>query len=531
MEKVSMIKAINPFSSIPPLFLDLEKSLSGEIECSHAILEKYSIDFSPYFVKPQAIIYPKNVTDIKHAIAFAREYSMPITVRGNGRSETGGSLGEGLIIDMSRYFNTIHHINMRDHTITVDAGVSVKRLREKLHGWGMDTPTLTSQDNDATIGAILATKSVTPSSFLYGSIREWVEAMTIVLDTGEEHRIADGITPSGRLLEIYQSMFPFLTKEEPILRALKPENIEDVTGYSLWNTSIGPRQLINQIIGSEGTLGIITTVTLLVKPYEEKTVSLFIPVPEKESISLYVEIAKHHKAEHLFLYDSTFMELVERYRPKSCPSFKEESYSLCVSFSGNSQEEIDTNVRRYVHALNINSNDLYYDYSKKIVEEISEPTFLLSLLDSYTQESLTPITVGDGIIVPHHLYTKALTDIENYLYSTGKLYTITGNVGSGHISAVILFDQKSPTYEKELETYTQTLFSCVKKYKGGISAQGGEGIARTPYISFIFNEAAIVIFTEVKKIWDPLFVFNPGKKLGTTLAYLQNHISHTKKKL
>lgn len=520
-----MIKVSNPFSNIPPLFSDLAKALAGEMEFSQQKLQEYSNDGSPYTIRPQSVIYPKNGTDIKHILSFAREYTMPLTVCGNGSARTGGSLGEGIVIDMTRYFTHIRQINMMEHTITVDAGVSIKELREKLHGWRMDIPLLTAADNGSTIGALVATKSVTPTSFHYGTIREWVEALTIIVDTGEEHRIADGITPSGRLLGIYQSVFPILSLYSSTLRAVKPEMNDDATGYCLWNTSIGPRQLLDQIVGSEGTLGIITTVTLRITPYKPHTATVCIPLTDKQIIPSFATIAKHHKADHIFLYDSTFMELTDRYHLHSIPSFPEASYTLCVSFFGNNNEELRTKMHTFVRALSIPEETLAFYEDRHFIERVTDTTFLFSLLHSYTQGSHTPITVGSGIIVQLHHYAKILEDLEQYLYSTGKLYIITGNVGSGHISVITLFDPQSRTYDQELDIYTQTIFNCVKKYKGGISAQDGDGLARTPYIPFIYNEAAVAVFNKIKKAWDPLLILNPGKKLGATLSYLQNHLT------
>lgn len=525
MVKTSMITVSNPFSKIPPLFSELTKSLAGEIDCSLDKIQKYSNDNSPYTVLPQAIVYPKNETDIKHVISFAREYTMPITVRGNGNGTTGGALGEGIIFDMSRYFTRIRQINMREHTITVDSGVSIKELREKLHGWRMDIPILTAKDNTSTVGALVSTKSVTPTSSYHGTIREWIEALTIIVDTGEEHRIADGITPSGRLLGIYQAIFPILTSSSPILRAVKPESSDDATGYCLWNTSIGPRQLLDHIVGGEGTLGIITTVTLRLIPYKPHIISVCVPIFDKICIPSYIEIAKHHKAEHVFIYDSTFMELADRYHLHSTPSFPEASYVLTFSFYGTTKEEITSVARRCVRALSTNEESLVYYEDSHFIEKITESSFLSSLLYSYTQGSLTPITSCDGLIVPIHYYAKILEDLENYLYSTGKLYVITGNAGSGHLSVITLFDQKSPFYENEIDTYTQTIFTMIKKYKGGISAHGGEGLLRTPYVPYIYNEATLVVFNNIKKAWDPLFIFNPGKKIGATLTYLHNHLT------
>ncbi|MCF7843555.1 FAD-binding oxidoreductase [Candidatus Gracilibacteria bacterium] len=520
-----MIKVSNPFSSIPPLFSDLAKSLAGEMDCSLEKIQKYSTDGSPYTIKPQAIVYPKNSTDIKHILSFAREYNMPVTVRGNGTSRTGGSLSEGIIIDTTRYFTHIRQINMQEHTITVDAGVSVKELREKLHGWRMDIPVLTEQDNDGTVGALISKKSVNPTSFHNGTIREWVEALTVTVDSGEEHRIADGITPSGRLLGIYQSIFPILTQHGPILRAVKPETSDDATGYCLWNTSIGPRQLLDQLVGSEGTLGIITSVTLRIVPHKPHTRTVCIPISDKKQISLYVDIAKHHTASHIFLYDSTFMELTDRYKLNSIPSFPDAKYTLCVSFFGNTKEELSSTMNSYVRALSAPENNFIYYDDRSFIGKVTDPEFLFSLLESYTQGSHIPVTVCDGIIVPIHKYEKMLEELEDYLYSTGKLYVITGNSGSGHLSAITLFDPRSRTHEHELNEYTQTIFTLVKKNKGGISSKNGDGLSRTPYIPFIYNEATMVVFEEIKNAWDPSLILNPGKKMGVTPSYLNNHLT------
>lgn len=520
-----MIKVSNPFSSIPPLFSDLAKILAGDIEFSKSKIDSYSLDGGAYEIKPQTIIYPKNSTDIKHVISFAREYTMPITVRGQGTGTQGGALGEGIIIDTTRYFTHIRQINMLDHTITVDSGVTVRELRERLFGWKMDIPILTSQDDDATLGGLLATKSCNPSSFHYGTLRDWVEAITVVVDSGEEHRIADGITPSGRLLGIYQAIFPLLNESGPILRAAKPELSDDATGYCVWNTSIGPRQLLDQLIGSEGTLGIITSVTLRLTPYKPFTETVCIPLEDKTLLESSIAIAKHHKADHVFFYNATIIELIERYKKEVAPSFPEAEYVLAVSFFGQNKEELNSRVRSFSKALPFTENKLFVYKDATFISRITAPSFLSALLSEYTKGSHKEILTGDGLIIPSGNLSKALQSFENFLYSTGKLYAISGNVASGHISLVTLFDPNSPTFEHDVDTYTQSLFTIVKKYKGGVSARSGEGIAKTPYLSIFYNEATLSVFTEIKKAWDPLFILNPGKKLGTSLSYLKNHLS------
>jgi FAD/FMN-containing dehydrogenase len=513
-------------AGIPPLYANLAKILSGSVTCSHQALRAYSTDGSPYSVRPQAVIYPKHATDIKHVISFSREYNIPITVRGYGGARTGGSLGEGIILDMTQHFTHIRQVNMLDHTITVDAGVSIKTLREKLHAWNLDIPILISEGDASTIGGFVSTKSATPSTFHHGTIREWVEALTVVVDTGEEHRIADGITPSGRLLGIYQSIFPILSECGPILRAEKPENNDDATGYCLWNTSIGPRQLLDQLVGGEGTLGIITSVTLRVVPMKKHSITTCIPITNTSLLPTCIDIARHHLAEHIFLYDATFAMLTEKYHQNLLPSFSGTSHVLLVTHYHIDKEKLHSQVRTFIRALPIPQETLLQVEGDSLLGRVTKTDFLYSLFDSYTRGSYTPITVADGIIVPLHLYDELLKSLDSYLSSLGSLYVITGNAGSGHISIVTLFDPRTPTYETSLSGYTEAVFGLVKKYKGGISAVSGDGLSRTPYMAYAYNEQALTVFKKIKEAWDPKMILNPGKKISITTHYLHEHLIH-----
>ena len=524
MERVSMTMASSLLTRVPPLFLELANIIAGEIDCSLSAITQYSTDTSPYVVMPQAIIYPKNSTDIKHILAFAREYAMPVTVRGSGKGSNGSALGEGIIIDMRRYFSQIRNVNMMENTVTVDVGVCVGDLLEKLHGWHLDLPLLLASDRETSVGALLATKSATGSSFHHGTIREWVEGVTVIVDNGEEHKLADGITPSGRLLGIYQSVFPLLTKEGGVLRAAKPKSHDDGTGYNLWNTSIGPRQLIDQLVGSEGTLGIITSVTFRISPHKQHLLTTCIPVANRKLLAAYIEIARHHKAEHVFVYDEAFMQMAERYHSTLVPFFLEVPYVLLVTHTAQDREKLHKTMHNFRNALPLETHLLKTIDDIKTLERITNTGFLFSLYSQYTNNALIPITVGDGIIVTIHQINPLLSQLEEYLNSLGKLYTITGNIGSGQISVITLFDPRVKSYENDVFLYTKNIFSMVQNYGGGISATGGEGLARTPYLSYVFNDAALTIFKTIKNIWDPLSILNPGKKTNITTTYLQQHL-------
>jgi FAD/FMN-containing dehydrogenase len=188
------------------------------------------------------------------------------------------------------------------------------------------------------------------------------------------------------------------------------------------------------------------------------------------------------------------------------------------------KEKLHHTVRTFKNALPIEEYLIKTLEGQKVLERITDTSFLFSLFEMYTNKTLTPITIGDGLIVTTHLVPKLLTELESYLGSLGRLYTITGNVGSGHVSVITLFDPQSKKYEEDILLYAKNIFAIAKDSNAGISAVGGEGLARTPYLSYVYNDATLAVFQRIKNAWDPLSILNPGKKIGATTSYLEHHI-------
>lgn len=516
-----MITASNVFSGVPPLFTGLSKILSGDIDCSHQGVESCSVDGSLYTIRPQAVLYPKNTTDIKHAVAFSREYRMPITVRGSGTAGTGGALGEGVILDMTRHFTRIRQVNMMEHTITADAGVKLRELKEKLSLWNMEIPILQGEDGEATVGGFVATKSATASSFYTGTVREWVEGATVVVDTGEEHHIRDGVTPSGRLLGIYQAVFPLLSEHGPTLRAARREESDDATGYFLWSTSIGPRQLLDHLIGSEGTLGIITSVTFRVVLAKPHAAVVLLPV-SAELLQTAADIALHHRAEALFMFDATYRELLGKLHPNTLPTpLPETPFYLLATFRDKDERMLSSRVATFLRSLPAVQGE---KIDEKLGLWLTSHRTLQGLLLAYSQKKHILATLGQGVIVPKRSYKECLLSLDEKLGDTGLLYVLSGYPGSGHISATALMDPQSLSHEKDVFSYNQKVCSVVERFKGGLSAVSGDGLEKSAYLSYVYNEATLKVFALVKKAWDPLSIFNPSKKTAVPLGYLKEHL-------
>lgn len=520
-----MITVSNTHQKIPSLFTDLATTLSGDIDCSPQTLFLYSQDASPYQVLPQAVFYPKNTTDIKHILSFAREYKLPVAARGKGASSSGGSLTEGLVIDISRYFDQIRGVNMVDNIVTVDAGVTIQSLLNRIHAWHFDIP-IFSLGEEGTVGGCSAAKNMHGGSFLYGSVQDWVESITVVLDNGEEHILQEGVTPTGRLLGIYQELFPLLQENTPHIRAAKPSLHGDGTGYSLWSPSVGPRQLINQILGSEGTLAIITSVTFRMTKHKPHSQTTCVPITDKKLIPTLLDIAEHHHADHIFFCDQAFMQLSARYHKDLLPEYKDITSLLFVTHRHTDKEKLHHLVTTYHKALPVEGATTLKESTR--IDAVASDSFLYSLLTSYSNGMLLPYSACTGSIIPRREIPSFLEQLEDSLDNLSRVYVITGNIASGHLAPIMLFDPYGRTHEDEVLRFTKVVFSLVKKYHGGISAHSGEGIAKTPYLSYVFGEHILQLFEKIKHVWDPLGILNPRKKLSLTTSYLAQHLKRPK---
>ncbi|MCX6756629.1 MAG: FAD-binding oxidoreductase [Candidatus Nomurabacteria bacterium] len=515
-------------SQVPTLYKELARSLSGEIDVSHHSLEQHSRDASFCKITPHIITYPKTIDDIKKIISCADEYKIPISVKGNGRNASGASLAEGIVVDMTKYFNHIKHLDMSGNVINVDPGVNCKKIREHLSLWGLEIPFLTEQNDEDTIGGVVSTKNVSPTSFEHGGIGSWVTGLSIVLTNGEQHLIEEGITPSGKLLYIYQSLFPLLATETHIIRGSKPLCSEDNSGYNIWGQSIGPKQLINNIIGSQGTLVVITGIKLRIVPKRLFKKTTLIRIKDYYNLPDSILACKENGVDSLFMYDLLLENLSMGYDAHNKEIISSEVphvLTLVATQSENDENILSEKQKRLIKALNLPPENTTCISGENQLCKLTEHNNIKKLLDTYGGNTVIPCITGGGIIVPIDDLPETLFDIEKYHNKNHLIFNITGNVGSGHISVITFIPNEVTSFANKIMETTEACFSIAKKYKGSGSALSGDGIIGTVFLPLFYPPKIIEIFSKIKNIWDPSNILNTGKKLNIDIQYVKQRIS------
>lgn len=507
---------------MPPLFEELAKEIEGDCTGDVTVTTSLSTDNSPFSIRPQAAVYPKTIEDIKKIVLFGKRYSIPITVRGLGQGSRGGSLTDGLLVDMSRYFDKMEQPKIVHNTISIQAGVNYKDCVGRLQAWGYTLPFGDDIPYDMTLGGMFASGYRGGPSLFHGGMPEWVESLRVVLDDGNEYLIANHIAPTGRLLEIYKDTLHHIKQEAHVYRTRRPRVANHTMGYDVFTSHISPKLLLHLLLGSQGTLGIITEITVRLSIMQKKRVGIALRV------NLLHDLAKKK-------------QLLLETNPLAIYGFDTKAYDYAQKMHTNAFLEKHNKDAFTLFALYDNERDLasveahYKKLSVPLEEKIFLPPELTKeylrivyqqkkALESYSGNTLHAISLFDDIVVPQENYTEVFRECTSLCEEFGLLYSVTGDVGNGAISIIPLINLSNKDSADTIIALLTRSAHIVKTYHGSMSFKESDGITTTPLLSFLYGAEISKRMRDIKTIWDKNNIFNPGKKTTIDFSYLKRYL-------
>ncbi len=494
----------------------------------------YSSDASMYQELPEGVAFPSTTKDIQELVRLANREKLSITPRSAGTSLAGQATGGGVVMDVSRFMTEILSIHPDPKTANVQPGVIRDSLNRASSTHGLFFGPDTSTTSRCMIGGMIGNNSAGSFSIKYKTTREHVKEMEVVLSDGS---IAHFHPLSREELEakcnldnleghIYRSMIDLLNTHKELIKASypHPEIIRRNTGYALDRllemhplTEGGrPFNLCELLCGSEGTLALTTSATLnLVKKPEHQL--LIIPqfehlndAMEATRIAVGLEPSAVELVDHIIL-DATKENLEQqknRFFLEGSPR-----YILIIQFDGETKKELVEKAAKLRSALKTENLGLAYPV-------ISEPEMMkrvwelrkagLGLLMGLGKESRTPAFCEDTSVRVEDL-PAYVNDFKLLLekYGTECVFYAHASVGELHFRPMI--DTTTESGVSMMKEMAGEVADLVKKYRGSLSGEHGDGRARSPFIEKVLGQEMMPVLREVKEIWDPNYLFNPGK--------------------
>ncbi|MDP3880589.1 MAG: FAD-binding oxidoreductase [bacterium] len=541
---------------------ELKSIVQGDVITDSEALRHASRDASLFELTPQVIVAPKDTNDISALVKFVSENThsekhLSLTARSGGACMSGGPLSDSIILDMKPYFNKILDVN--ENNATVQPGTYYRDFEKETLRHDRIMPSYPASRDICTVGGMVANNAGGEKTLSYGKTQDYVLELKTVLANGKEYSFkplskAD-LNIKMKLQnfegELYRKIFNLIESNKELIMNAKPNVSKNSAGYYLWDVYDGKTfDLTKLLVGSQGTLGIITEIKFrLIQP--KKASKMLVIFLKKEDIPKLGEIATkilEFKPETFESYDKNtfklalkfFPSLIKALRPKHVfkmiMHFLPEFWMLLTGglpemvlmaeFTSDSQEELDKNASSAEKA--VKDLDLKTHITKSEEEEeefwvIRRKSF--ELLRNKIKGKQTAPFIDDIIVRPKYLpeFLPKLSAIIQK-YEDKLIYTVAGHIGDGNLHIIPLMDLTDPTVRAVIPKLSDEVYALVKEYKGSITAEHNDGIIRTPYLQDMYGEDVYNLFKEVKNIFDPKNIFNPGKKVGGTKAFALAHM-------
>jgi FAD/FMN-containing dehydrogenase/Fe-S oxidoreductase len=514
----------------------LSQQFEGDIYLDDHIRTLYSTDASAYKEMPLAVTRPKNKSDIHLLIDFANKHKVPLIPRTAGTSLAGQVVGSGIIADVSKYMTSVIKLNKEEHWVEVEPGVILDDLNFLLKKHNLFFGPETSTSSRCMIGGMVGNNSCGAHSLVYGSTREHTLQLSTILSDGSE------VDFKSLNRDEFEEKCKLETLEGEIYRRTKSilenkENVDEIvsqfpdaelerrnTGYALdlllsqtfFNSDAEDFNFCKLLAGSEGTLAFTTSIRLNLVPLPPKHKALV--CVHMESVPKAIEaniIALKHKPAAIELMDKAIMDLTKSNRNQDKNRFFVEGDPgaiLIVEFAEDSKEKIlekSANMEAEMRSLG-------FGYAFPIVEgpDMKKVWTLrkagLGLLSNMPGDAKPAPVIEDTAVLPEKLpaYIKEFDAVLNK-YKLSCVYYAHIATGELHLRPVLnLKDSK----DVELfHTIAYESAKLVKKYGGSLSGEHGDGRLRGEFIPMMIGDHNYKLIKEIKEIWDPNHIFNPGK--------------------
>ena len=527
----------------------LKHQLTGELYDSALVKTLYATDASVYRELPYAVAIPKTTDDIKQLVEFAKANTIPLIPRAAGTSLAGQCVGDGIVVDVSKYMNTILEINTQEQWVRVQPGVVRDHLNAFLKPYGFFFGPNTSTANRCTMGGMVGNNSCGSTSIVYGATRDHTLAVKTILSDGSAVEFSAltkdefSAKTKGSTLEaaLYKQIFSELNTskiQNQISDGYPKASItRRNTGYAvdaLLDTNVfkDTEEAFNfskLLCGSEGTLAFTTELKLqivpLPKPFQVVLNAHFNSISESLQATL---IAMKQAPSACELMDKTILECTKDNISQQKNRFFVEGDPeaiLMVEFRGDTIEEAKQQAQTL--ELNLKKLDLGFAYPLVEGQDCDKVWELrkagLGLLANIPGDAKAVACIEDTAVALEDLplYIEAFTSLMK-TYNQKAVYYAHAGAGELHLRPVLnLKSSKDVALFRSISEASATL---VKSFKGALSGEHGDGRVRSEFIPLVLGEDNYQLLKRIKSTWDPLALFNPGKivdavAMDTALRY------------
>jgi len=500
---------------------DLRGIVDGEVRCDDLFLQLFASDASIYQIRPLAVVRPRSVADVVACSEYAYTNNISLFPRGAGSGLAGESLGAGIVLDFSRYMNRVLRID--DETVRLQPGVVHAHLNRRLAETGRLFGPDPAMSRVTTMGSVVAVDAAGSHSLQFGSARDHVQSMQVVLADGERMEAArESLTNPGgrspRKQAIVSEIASLIRDNRDLIQEHQPEVPHNRCGYQLADVLTDTHlDLAKLLSGSEGTLATTTELTLRTQPLAKHRGVVLLLFDRLDQAAAAVTEILPFKPTACDLMDRRHLSLARENDVRFDLLIPADTEALLlVEVQADEISEIRSRLRevtariRYELKLALGSRqtlepeeiDLYWELARKVVPTLHR-----------LKGSTRPLPLVEDIAVR----PEALPEFFNRMYGVLKRHHVTaslfGHVGHGQLHVRPFLDLANREDATRMERLVEDLYAEVFAVRGTISGEHADGLSRTTFIREQYGPL-YDLFREIKRIFDPHNVLNSGKVIS-----------------
>ncbi len=466
-------------NKVTPAIIEQFKNIVGEsfLLTDTESIEKYGKDETEnLFYAPEVIAKPCKAEEISALLKICNEHIIPVTPRGGGTGLTGGALPHfgGLVISMER-FNSILEIDERNLQVTTEPGVITEVLQNTVKEKGLFYPPDPASKGSCFIGGNISENSGGPKAVKYGVVKDYVLNLEVVLPTGE-------IIWTGSNV------------------------LKNATGYNL-------TQLI---VGSEGTLGIVTKIVLRLIPHPKFDLLLLAPFNSiekaSEAVSAIFRAGITPSAMELMEIDAITLA-TKMLDSTAIPLTEGLAAHLIIEVDGNNVDVLMNEMEAISEVLNnYEVGELYF------ADDAQQKNELWKIRRKANEASvMAGYTIEEDTVVPRAELPKLIKGVKDLGEANGFKVVCYGHAGDGNLHIRINHPTIKKSYEsEEMNRILTALFELVHSLGGTISGEHGIGLIQKSYMPVVFDPISLELMRGIKKTFDPNNILNPSKIFDLT---------------
>lgn len=514
----------------------LQEHVVGEVMTSTDARRYFATDASIFTLTPAIIIYPRNENDIRKTARFTWQLAergriIPVTPRGLGTDQSGAALGSGIMAVFPAHMHKILEYDGKSGQATVEPGINFGKLQQTLNTHSRFLPTYPASMEYSTVGGAIANNASGERSIKYGAIRDFVKRLRLVLANGEvietrrlsRRELNKKLGLNSMEGEIYRQIDGLIEDNQALVKKSVLEVTKNSAGYALADVKRkdGSFDLTPLIVGSQGTLGIVTETTLLTEPHNPVTTLVMAFVDDlKVAQDIISELKKFsHIPAAIEMVDSHLLNFVQSHNPTLLKGIIDPPYHKLVLFIefDNLNDRIQKRMAKKTAKL-LKKHDVEYklESGSEQKEQLWKIRQATATVLAHEVAGAKPLPIIEDGVVPTDRLQEFMESIY-VLFNTFRLpIAIWGHAGNANLHVHPLLDLSQLGDRQKMFKLLDEYYALVIRLGGLTTGEHGDGRLRAPYLEQLYGPEVYALFRQVKDIFDPYGTMNPGVKIGVT---------------